>query len=146
MAAAAQVAVGGRLAVSIQRKFTGGQPRVWQVLQGQQRYIARELRAGMFVHVAVILPEQAEQLVVPLTSVVRAAYGNSIFVVEGESARQQFVKLGESRGDFVAVLDGLKDSDVVVSAGAFKLRNGSKVIVNNDVSAKPQQDPRPENR
>lgn len=105
-----------------------------------------ELRAGMFVNVAVILPEQAEQLVVPLTSVVRAAYGNSIFVVEGESARQQFVKLGPSRGDFVAVLDGLKDTDVVVSAGAFKLRNGSKVLVNNDVGAKPQQDPRPENR
>ena len=39
--------------------------------------------------------------------------------------RQQFVKLGGSRGDQVAVLSGVKPGDEVVTSGVFKLRNGA---------------------
>lgn len=112
-------------------------------------------RPGMFVRVEVVLPEQGKVVAVPLTSVVRASYGDSLFVVDEKPgpdgkprkvARQQFVKLGASRGDFVAVLDGLKSGEEVVSSGAFKLRNGLPLKIDDKVKLAPALSPRPENR
>ncbi|MDB4971931.1 MAG: putative Co/Zn/Cd efflux system rane fusion protein [Myxococcaceae bacterium] len=120
-----------------------------------------KLRPGMFVDVAVGLPQQGSIVAIPATSVVHASYGDSVFVIEtpqGDEAknlpagapvkiaRQHFVRLGESRGDFVAVLDGVKAGQEVVSAGAFKLRNNAHVIVNNAVQPKASVNPTPENR
>lgn len=48
--------------------------------------------------------------------------------------RQQFVRLGERRGDYVAVLEGLRAGQAVVSTGVFKLRNGQAVIVDNTLN------------
>ena len=56
-------------------------------------------------------------------------------------ARQVFVTTGETRGDQVAVLTGVKQGDVVVSAGQVKLRNGSTVLINNTVQ--PSDNPAP---
>ncbi|HEU4532947.1 MAG TPA: efflux RND transporter periplasmic adaptor subunit [Polyangiaceae bacterium] len=122
------------------------------------------LRPGMFARVEVLLPSpaQAKVVVVPATAVVHAPYGDSVFVLEepaGEPpppppgapagprkvARQQFVKLGEARGDFVAVLEGVKPGQEVVSAGAFKLRNNAPVVVGSAVAPAPQLAPRPAN-
>jgi len=61
-------------------------------------------------------------------------------------ARQQFVRTGAVRGDFVAVTKGVAAGQSVVSAGAFKLRNNTPVVVDNSVQAKPQLDPHPPNR
>jgi membrane fusion protein (multidrug efflux system) len=49
-------------------------------------------------------------------------------------ARQEFVRLGERRGDFVQVLNGLNGGETIVSNGAFKLRNNQPVMVNNDLA------------
>jgi membrane fusion protein (multidrug efflux system) len=57
--------------------------------------------------------------------------------------RQQFVRLGTARGDFVAVTSGLKVGDTVVSAGVFKLRNGSTVSVKNEFAPDAQLAPKP---
>jgi membrane fusion protein (multidrug efflux system) len=112
-------------------------------------------RPGMFLRVEVVLPERGNVVAVPLTSVVRASYGDSVFVVDTQPgadgkprriARQQFVKLGAGRGDFVAVLDGVKPGEEVVSSGAFKLRNGLPLTIDDKVAAVPQLAPRPENR
>lgn len=121
-----------------------------------------ELQPGMFVRVEVVLPEQRKVVAVPLTAVVYAPYGDSVFVIEeplpdapvsespnGEPvlrARQQFVRLGQRRGDFVAVLDGVQPGDVLVSAGAFKLRNNSPVFINDELAPKAELDPSPKNR
>jgi len=111
------------------------------------------LRPGMFVKVDVILPEKSKTLVIPGSAVSYAPYGNSVFVIEkgkdpktgkeSQSLRQAFVRIGEARGDFVAVTEGLKAGDVVVSTGVFKLRNGMPVVINNDLAPKPQLNPRP---
>ncbi|HEY4104456.1 MAG TPA: efflux RND transporter periplasmic adaptor subunit, partial [Polyangiaceae bacterium] len=121
-----------------------------------------KLRPGMFADVAVELPGQGAVVTVPVTAIVHASFGDSVFVVEDKkpdspgakttpdgkiikNARQQFVRVGESRGDFVAIVDGVKSGDEVVTAGAFKLRNNSPILVNNSVKAEPQLDPHPEN-
>ena len=102
-------------------------------------------------------------MVVPATALVHASYGDSVFVVEdkkddagasvqgpdgapAKAARQQFVRVGESRGDYVAILDGITAGDEIVSAGAFKLRNGTGIVIHNDVPQNPQLEPHPENR
>jgi membrane fusion protein (multidrug efflux system) len=120
------------------------------------------LRPGMFANVSVVLPDQGALVTIPATSVVHASYGDSVFVVEDKRddgaaaaspggkpvkvARQQFVRVGASRGDFVAIADGVAAGQDIVSAGAFKLRNGSSVTVNNEVKVDPQLSPHPENR
>jgi membrane fusion protein (multidrug efflux system) len=57
--------------------------------------------------------------------------------------RQQFVRIGESRGDLVAVKEGLKAGETVVATGVFKLRNGMNVTINNELAPKPQLNPNP---
>ncbi|TLM61163.1 MAG: efflux RND transporter periplasmic adaptor subunit [Deltaproteobacteria bacterium] len=114
-----------------------------------------KLRPGMFVQARVVLPDTAEVLAIPSSAVLYAPYGDSVYVIEdrkdeqtgqtGKALRQQFVRLGEKRGDFVAVLSGLKASETVVSSGAFKLRNGQAVVVDNTLSPAFSLEPKPEN-
>lgn len=101
------------------------------------------LRPGMFVNVTVVLPDSEKVLAIPATSILYAPYSNSVFIVEaqkkdaqgrsGQVVRQQFVELGEKRGDFVAVRSGLSEGDQVVSTGVFKLRNGQTVVTDNSL-------------
>ena len=58
--------------------------------------------------------------------------------------RQQFVKLGGSRGDQVAVVSGVGPGEEVVTSGVFKLRPGAAVRVNNDVQPGNNPAPKPE--
>jgi membrane fusion protein (multidrug efflux system) len=110
------------------------------------------LAPGMFVTAKVTLPQKRRVVLVPTPAVIHAAYGNSVFIVEepkpGEppiqTARQQFVRTGETRGDFVVVEEGLSGTETVVSAGAFKLRNGARITVNNDVQLGAKLTPDPE--
>lgn len=109
------------------------------------------LRPGMFVNVAVGLPVREKVLAIPATAVLYAPYSDSVFVVEdakdkkGKVLRQQFVRLGTKRGDFVAVTSGLKEGEQVVSTGVFKLRNGQAAVVDNKLAPEFQQAPTPEN-
>jgi membrane fusion protein (multidrug efflux system) len=102
---------------------------------------AETLRPGMFVNTAVGLPLRKKVIAIPATSVLYAPFGDSVFVVAddnvvkgGKALRQQFVRLGERRGDFIAVTDGLKEGETIVSTGVFKLRNGQPVVVDNQLA------------
>ena len=89
-------------------------------------------------------------IVVPATAILYAPYGDSVFVLSGDepplTAEQRFVRIGERRGDFVIVTKGLEPKEKVVSSGAFKLRNGMKVLVDNTLAPRAELEPRPENR
>jgi membrane fusion protein (multidrug efflux system) len=121
-----------------------------------------KLLPGMFAQVSVILPEKHDVVLVPANAVVHASYGDSLFVIEDRKdeagnllktadgaqakvARQQFVKTGQTRGDFVAIANGVKAGQDVVTAGAFKLRNGAPIAIDNTVQAKAEIAPHPEN-
>jgi membrane fusion protein (multidrug efflux system) len=112
------------------------------------------LRPGMFVQTEVIVGRGEPVIPLPASAVSYAPYGDSVFVVaelKGEDGkpyrgvRQQFVKLGASRGDQVAIVSGIKAGDEVVSSGVFKLRNGAAVQINNKVRPANDPAPRPEN-
>lgn len=114
------------------------------------------LRPGMFLRISLVLPEQQKVVSVPATAVVHASYGDSVFAVEKQPgpdgkarpvARQKFVKLGDARGDFVAVLEGVRSGEEIVAAGAFKLQNGLPLRIDNQsVKLDPKLAPKPENR
>ena len=110
------------------------------------------LRPGMFVNVQVLSSERHDVLTVPATAVLFAPYGDSVFAIEQKKdaagkpttvVHQKFVRTGERRGDVVAVVDGLAAGETVVSSGAFKLRNGTVVKVNNALAPAARLDPRP---
>jgi membrane fusion protein (multidrug efflux system) len=112
-----------------------------------------KLRPGMFAKVEVVLPEKHKTLVIPGSAVSYAPYGDSVYVIEkkkdpksgkeSQTIRSQVVRVGEARGDFVSIIEGLKPDEVVVSTGVFKLRNGMLVTINNDLAPKPQVNPTP---
>lgn len=110
-----------------------------------------KLRPGMFVNVSVGLPVRQKVLAIPATAVLYAPYGDSVFIVEdgadkkGKVLRQQFVRLGQKRGDFVAVTSGLQQGQTVVSTGVFKLRKGQSVVVDNTLAPDFRKSPKPEN-
>jgi membrane fusion protein, multidrug efflux system len=111
------------------------------------------LRPGMFAKAEVMLPEKHKALVVPGSAISYAPFGDSVFVIEKkkdektgketQAIRQQFVRVGEARGDLVAISQGLKAGETIVSTGVFKLRNGMAVTINNDLAPNPQANPKP---
>lgn len=107
------------------------------------------LRAGLFVRVEVTLPQEDLVTVVPATAILYAPYGNSIYKLEstenGLIAKQHFIRIGSKKGDFVSIEKGAEIGDQVVSAGAFKLRNGISVTINNELAPEPKLAPTPGN-
>jgi membrane fusion protein, multidrug efflux system len=104
---------------------------------------------GMAVQTQVTLSNPEKVLAVPSTAVIFAPFGDTVFVIEKDKekgilkARQQFVRLGKSRGDFIEIADGLKIGEQVVSAGAFKLTNGQSVVISKTVQPEFKVDPKP---
>ena len=89
------------------------------------------LQPGMFVTATVILPQEQTTIVIPATAISYAPFGDSVFVIEkkhdekteqdGLVLRQQFIRTGETRGDFVAVTQGLKAGEQVVEHGRLQI-------------------------
>ena len=124
---------------------------------------------GMFASVSVNAGERQLVRIVPQTSIVYAPYGDSVFVLNqkqpvgsraararggpsrpakpsggtGPVVRRRFVRLGESRGDYVMVASGLEAGETVVSSGAFKLKEGARVVVHNELAPQFSLHPEP---
>jgi membrane fusion protein (multidrug efflux system) len=115
----------------------------------------KRLVPGMFANVRIQYGGKNDQITLPQTVVTYNPFGDTVFVVEKNSAddkgnprltvQQRFVKLGATRGDQVAVLSGIKAGEIVVSAGQMKLRNGTVVAVNNDLVPTNSPNPNPPN-
>ncbi len=114
---------------------------------------AGKLRPGMFVKVDLATGAARSVLSLPASAISYAPYGDSVFVIsemkdaKGQTykgVKQQFVKVATTRGDQVAIVEGLKAGDEVVSSGTFKLRNGATVQVNNTVQPENSPAPKPE--
>jgi len=112
----------------------------------------RRLRPGMFAEVEVILPDRPELLTLPQTAVSYNPYGESVYVIHerepGSGGEPQlevervFVTTGATRGDQVAIVEGLAAGQRVVTSGQHKLRHGDRVRIDN--SLPPANEPSPE--
>ena len=93
------------------------------------------LLPGMFVSVEVVVQEQVPALTVPETAISYNLYGDAVYVLqpatgEGDlTVERRYVKLGDHREKRVAVTEGLAAGERVVTAGALKLDNGARVVL-----------------
>jgi membrane fusion protein (multidrug efflux system) len=141
-------------------KLTAISPQVDPVtrtieLQGTLDNSEGALRPGLFVDVTLTISKSNEVIVIPATAIIYAPYGNSIYKISRNTdekseqptgiVKQSFIRIGQHRGDFVSVLDGLEVGDEVVSAGGFKLRNDAPVTINNEMAPSPKLEPTPDN-
>lgn len=103
----------------------------------------QKLLPGMYGQTAIFIGETKEYLTLPQSAISYNPYGDLVYIVketgknkQGEpilTVTQSFVKVGDTRGDQVAVLSGLEVNDIVVSSGQNKLKNGSVVKINNTI-------------
>jgi len=147
-----------------QGKVTAVNPNINEITRAVEAQATIEnsdeaLLPGMFGEVVIELGEARDVIVLPVTSVRYAPYGNSVYIVKApegaeaapsdkptpREARQQIVQLGSRRGDFVGVLSGVNVGDEVVTLGTFKLRPGAMVIPRGDLSVPAKIDPEVKN-
>ncbi|MFA5982858.1 MAG: efflux RND transporter periplasmic adaptor subunit [Methylococcaceae bacterium] len=106
-----------------------------------------KLLPGMYANVNVGTGAAQHFITVPRSAITFNPFGAAVFLVQsGENqqllAKQSFVVTGEARGDQIAILEGVKEADTVVTSGQIKLHNGSPIQVNNSVQ--PSNDPAPQ--
>jgi membrane fusion protein (multidrug efflux system) len=111
------------------------------------------LLPGMYATVDISTGKPQRYVTLPQTAITYNPYGNIVFLTEQKGTddkgkpklivKQVFVTTGDTRGDQVAVLKGVKEGDVVVTAGQVKLHNGSPIAINNDILPSNEPDPQP---
>jgi membrane fusion protein, multidrug efflux system len=111
------------------------------------------LLPGMFATIDIEVGAPQNYVTLPSTAIAYNSYGDIVYVVvkkpNGQKgapqdvAEQTFVTTGQTRGDQVAILKGLKEGDTVVSAGQVKLHNGAPVMINNKVQPADNPNPTP---
>jgi membrane fusion protein (multidrug efflux system) len=112
-----------------------------------------ELLPGMFASVEVMAGKTQDHVTVPQAAVTFNPYGETVYLVHEKekdadgkpvlAVKQVFVTSGETRGDQVSLVQGVKAGDMVVTSGQMKLKNGSVVIINNEVPVSNDPAPKP---
>ena len=131
-----------------------------------------QLLPGMFANASVEVGDKKHYLTLPQTAITYNPYGSTVFLVMtadqaaaaarataasgGASApanaasgpglvvQQAFVTAGETRGDQVAILSGLKEGQQVVTSGQVKLKNGTPIVIDNSVVPANSPNPTPQ--
>lgn len=110
-----------------------------------------KLLPGMFANVIATTGTAKKFITLPQTAISFNSYGDIVYVLTeagknsaGDQlwkAHQRFVNTGERRGDQVTVLDGVKEGEMIVTAGQLKVKNNSIVTINNSIQ--PSDNPHP---
>ncbi len=120
----------------------------------------RKLLPGMFANVTVATGASADLLTLPRTAIVYSLYGDTVFVVEpapaagaqaaaagganGLIVERRFVHVGAVRGERVAIEQGVKAGERVVTAGQIKLQENSPVVIDaSGALPPPAETPKP---
>lgn len=119
-----------------------------------------QLLPGMFANASVDVGAEKRYLTLPQSAITYNPYGSTVFVVKNASAKkdkdgklqpaqgldvqQVFVVTGETRGDQVAIVSGLKEGQQVVTSGQIKLKNETPVVIDNTVQPANSPNPTPQ--
>jgi membrane fusion protein (multidrug efflux system) len=115
----------------------------------------RKLLPGMYATANITSGQMERYITLPQTAITFNPYGNMVYLLQKETgpdgkealvAKQTVVTTGETRGDQIAVLTGLKEGDEVVTTGQLKLQNGAHVAVDNAILPSNDPNPRPVER
>jgi membrane fusion protein (multidrug efflux system) len=121
------------------------------MVRGRLPNADHKLLPGMFANVAVLEGKPKELVTVPRTAVTYGLYGDSVWVVKegppapektasvGEvevpapqlTAERRFVRVGPSKEDQVAILEGVKAGEQVITSGQLKLHPDAAIKIDN---------------
>ena len=107
----------------------------------------QNLLPGMFVKIEIISGKKVEFLTLPQTAISFNPYGEMAFVVKKDPSGMNIatevpITAGERRGDQIAILKGIEANDLIITSGQLKLKNGMKVVINNEIE--PSNNPMPQ--
>ena len=90
-----------------------------------------ELKPGTSVKLDMTAQTVKDALVVPATSIITVPDGSTAVMIAGSDglAHQKAVKVGIRNGDDVQILEGVTESDKVITAGAYGLPDKTKIKV-----------------
>jgi membrane fusion protein, multidrug efflux system len=121
----------------------------------------RKLLPGMFANLTVTTGQPKTTLTVPRTAIVYSLYGDNVFVVtaaphareqggiagsgaSGRIVERRFVRVGATQGERIAIEEGVKAGELVVTAGQVKLQAESPVALDETAALpSPKETPRP---
>jgi membrane fusion protein (multidrug efflux system) len=111
------------------------------------------LLPGMYATVVILTGAPQRFVTLPSTAIAYNSYGSTVFVIDDKgkddkgnptlTARQVVVTTGATRGNQVAILNGVKEGETIVTAGQIKLRTGFPVVVDNSIAPKFDANPVP---
>ncbi|MBC7657447.1 MAG: efflux RND transporter periplasmic adaptor subunit [Frankiaceae bacterium] len=90
---------------------------------------APELRPGMFGRIEVVYDQRQDALTVPRIALLEDEGEPALYIVRGKTAKRTPVKVGYSNGELAEILSGVKEGDLVVTAGKVAIRDGTEVLV-----------------
>ncbi len=103
----------------------------------------KKLLPGMFATANVEIGVKQKYITLPQTAISYNPYGDYVYVVTKKEkdekqadliVKQRFIDAGETRGDQVAVISGIKEGEIIVTSGQNKLKNDTPVAINNSIS------------
>jgi len=87
------------------------------------------LKPGYFARIQIFTQAARESVVVPITALLYDGPTIRVFVVGGNKAQERIIKTGNKYGEYVEILEGLKEKEQVVVVGQNNLSEGVKVNV-----------------
>ncbi len=118
----------------------------------------RQVLAGVGADVRGRAGAPQNVVTVPRTAITYSLYGDSVYVVKPDEKKnapqkdagasdgdkqevfvveRRFVTTGQIREERVAITSGLAPGEQVVTTGQLKLKNGSRVVIDNSQELKP---------
>jgi membrane fusion protein (multidrug efflux system) len=115
-----------------------------------------KLLPGMYATVNITTGQTQRYITLPRTTITFNAFGSTVYRVDTSGqdekgkpkliAKQSFVTTGDTRGDQIAILSGVKEGETIVTTGQIKLRNGSPVTVDNSIQPSNDATPQPKDQ
>ena len=90
---------------------------------------APELRPGMFGRIEVVYDQRQDALTVPRIALLEDEGEPALYIVRGKNAKRTAVRVGYSNGELAEILSGVKEGDMVVTAGKVAIRDGTEIQV-----------------
>lgn len=87
------------------------------------------LKGGMFARVNFTSITSRNTLVIPRESLIGSVRNAQVFIVSEKNARLRNINIGRESGQFLEVLNGLEEGDLVVTSGQNNLSDNVKVVI-----------------
>lgn len=91
-----------------------------------------DLKLGMTASINIAASNNQNTVFIPLSAIYQTGDVPQVWVVNNDTVNLRPVKLGDFGNEKVQVLEGLKDGEVIITAGVHKLREGQAVRLAGD--------------